>query len=830
MPLVAQSTSSYKGGVSQQPDIVRFPDQLTQQINGFSSQVQGLQKRPPTKHIKRLGDKIDGSASKFHIINRDENEQYLLEMRNRQLKIWDLNGNPKTVNIKDDAAYLEVQNPNDDFRAVTIADYTFILNRNKIVQMDSATSPRTGEDTALVYIKNAQYAKTYALFFGDTFACGMITPDGGQAKQAVQTTSAYIAQKLVDLFHGRISATTVQEGGSWTTYDDLLNNVGGRASAGYSRNPNFNFSSYTLEVNGDSVISIYNRSNYSMPNVIVKDGFGNTNAYAIKGYVSSVSKLPPAAPNGYICRIKGQSNSSDDDYYVKYDQGKNAWLQTLAPNIKYRYKADTMPHALVREANGSFSFKRLQWSQRKVGDDDSNPQPSFIGSNINDIFFYRNRLGFISEQNVILSGSSDFYNFWFRSAAAIADTDPIDLAVSSNKVSILTHAVPFARQLMLFSRQGQFVLSSDGVMTPKSAKVDQITSFDYSDDAQPVGIGQSIFFINNRINYSSLMRYYTIQDVADLKDAQDTSAHIPTYIPKGIFRLSGNTTDNTVLMCSRSAPNTVWVFKYIIINGQSLQQSWSKWTFGYEGSQVLLAQFVGADIYLLINTDGGLFLQKSGLTGNALDFSDQPVRYFIDRKIRYVIPQNAKYSDYNDYTEVSFKDIYGAVPNQDSSTYCLISPQGYYNKVSEWDSQTGVFRIRGDIRGQVFFVGRQYEFSATLSKQVIKNSSNDTITSQDQGRLQLRYYWINYSKSGTFDCLVDNNSKNKHFKYTCTSKYLGASQTILGKYQIHTGKFKFPVQDNNLEVDITIKSDNPLPLNLISGGWEGLYIRRNTRV
>lgn len=827
MPLVAQSTSSYKGGVSQQPDIVRFPDQLTQQINGFSSQVQGLQKRPPTKHIKRLGDKIDGSASKFHIINRDENEQYLLEMHNRQLKVWDLNGNPKKVNINADAAYLEVQDPNDDFRVVTVADYTFILNRNKIVQMDSATSPRTGEDTALVYIKNAQYARTYALFFGDTFACGMITPDGGQARQAVQTTSAYIAQRLADMFYGDTSVTGDI---TYTTYDQLLQQLGGTTTARYAKNPLFDFNRYTVKVNGDSVISIKRSGASGVPNVVVKDGFGNTNAYPIKGYVNSVSKLPPAAPDGYICRIKGQANSQNDDYYVNYNQGKNAWLECSAPGITYRYKADTMPHALVREANGSFSFKRLQWSPRKVGDDDSNPYPSFVGSNINDIFFYRNRLGFISEQNVILSGSSDFYNFWFRSAAAIADTDPIDLAVSSNRVSILTHAVPFARQLMLFSRQGQFVLSSDGVMTPKSAKVDQITSFDYSDDAQPVGIGQSIFFINNRINYSSLMRYYTVQDVADLKDAQDTSAHIPTYIPKGIFRLSGNTTDNTVLMCSRSVPNTVWVFKYIIINGQSLQQSWSKWTFGYEGSQVLLAQFVGADIYLLINTDGGLFLQKSGLTGNALDFSDQPVRYFIDRKIRYVIPQNAKYSDYNDYTEVSFKDIYGAVPNQNSSTYCLISPQGYYNKVSEWDSQTGVFRIRGNIRGQVFFVGRQYEFSATLSKQIIKNSSNDTITSQDQGRLQLRYYWINYSKSGTFDCLVDNNYKNKHFKYTCTSKYLGASQTILGKYQIHTGKFKFPVQDNNLEVDITIKSDNPLSLNLISGGWEGLYIRRNTRV
>ena len=55
MPLVSQSTVSYKGGVSQQPDIIRFADQVEEQINGFSSEVDGLQKRPPTVHIKRLG-------------------------------------------------------------------------------------------------------------------------------------------------------------------------------------------------------------------------------------------------------------------------------------------------------------------------------------------------------------------------------------------------------------------------------------------------------------------------------------------------------------------------------------------------------------------------------------------------------------------------------------------------------------------------------------------------------------------------------------------------------------------------------------------------------
>lgn len=382
---------------------------------------------------------------------------------------------------------------------------------------------------------------------------------------------------------------------------------------------------------------------------------------------------------------------------------------------------------------------------------------------------------------------------------------------------------------MLFSREGQFVLSSDGVMTPKSAKVDQITSFDYSDDAQPLGVGQSIFFISNRVNYCSLMRYYTVQDVADLKDAEDVSAHVPTYIPKGIFRLSGNTSDNVITLCSRTHPNTVWIFKYIIQNSQSLQQSWCKWTFRYEGTQVLLAEFVGSEIYFLINTDGGLFLEKSMLTGQAVDFSDEPVRYFMDRKVRYVIPATNKYSDYNDYTEVSLKDVYGAVPKIGSATYCLVGTDGYYHQVSSWDDN-GVFKVTGDLRGMTYFVGRQYEFDVVLSRPTIKKTTSDGATiSEDEGRLQLRYYWFNYSNSGTFDVSVDNDVKNKHFKYTCTSKVLSESPLVLGSYRVATGKFKFPVQDNSTEVKITVTSDNPLPVNLISGGWEGYYIRRNSQ-
>ena len=384
---------------------------------------------------------------------------------------------------------------------------------------------------------------------------------------------------------------------------------------------------------------------------------------------------------------------------------------------------------------------------------------------------------------------------------------------------------------MLFSREGQFVLSSDGVMTPKSVKCDQITNFDYNPMVQPISVGPSIFFVNDRVNHSSLMRYYSLQDVADLKDAEDVSAHIPTYIPRGITRLSGNTTENVVTLVNTNNPNTVYCYKFILQNGVSEQQAWFKWTFGYKGTEVVLAEFIDSTIYLLINSPNGLFLDKAQLTGNALDFEDEPVRLFMDRKVKYTIPSTAKYSDFNDYTELSLKDIYKYVPkNTGEYVMYLVNKDGYLTEINEWDDN-GVFRINGDHRGHEAFVGMSYYFYTELSKQNIKKSTaNGGVVSEDEGRLQLRYYWFNYSNSGVFDCHVDNDVKNKHFRYRFTGKILGESRTKLGGKNVFTGKYKFPVQDNNSEVVISLSSNNPQPLNIISGGWEGLYIRRNSAV
>lgn len=831
MPLVSQSVPSFKGGVSQQPDVLRFPDQVTELINGFPNEVEGLQKRPPTISIGRLGDHVDSSKKKYHVINRDESERYILQLGSGEYWVYGLDGSSKQCKFENDEArqYIEANNPKESLKAVTVADYTFILNTEKIVDRVEGLSDAGWSDTALIYIKNANYAKTYAIYIDGQYICGVITPDGGEAKQAVQTTTAFIARALYALLTTgkKPDGGTPDVGG---TYDALLNEIGGRGDMGYSRS-GADISQYQCGLIGDSMITIRPKSGETPPNILVKDGFGNQNALSYAGKVSAVTKLPPIAPNGYIMQISGEKNSDDDDFYVKWDDLHKVWKETIAPNTPYRINPRNMPHAIVREADGSFTLKKLPWVDRGAGNEDTNPDPSFIGRKISDIFFYRNRLGVISDEAVILSSTNDFFNFWFKSAAAIADTDPIDVSVSSNKVVTLTHAVPFARELMLFSREGQFVLSSDSVMTPKSVKCDQITNFDYNPSVQPISVGPSIFFINDRVNHSSLMRYYSLQDAADLKDAEDVSSHIPTYIPKGITRISGNTTENVITLVNTDNPNTVYCYKFILQDGVSKQQAWFKWTFGYTGTEVVLAEFIDSTIYFLVNSPNGLFLDKAQLTGNALDFEDEPFRLFMDRKVEYTIPTSAKYNNFDDYTEVSLKDIYQYSPrNTGEYVFYLVNKDGYLTGVSEWDDN-GVFRVNGDLRNQKVFVGMSYYFYTKLSKQNIKKpTDNGGVVSEDEGRLQLRYYWFNYSNSGVFDCHVDNDIKNKHFKYRFTGKTLGESSTKLGINKVFTGKYKFPVQDNNSEVVISLSSNNPQPLNIISGGWEGLYIRRNSAV
>lgn len=140
------------GGVSGQPDYLRFPSQVTEAVNADFSVVDGLSKRPGTRWYRNVtGTPTTGVPSgqtwRLHPIDRDGTEKYLVAYGgtagSQSMSIFDAvtSGAAKTLTITAAAStYLGSGSATaDDLHFVTLADTTLILNRK--VKAKGKTSP-----------------------------------------------------------------------------------------------------------------------------------------------------------------------------------------------------------------------------------------------------------------------------------------------------------------------------------------------------------------------------------------------------------------------------------------------------------------------------------------------------------------------------------------------------------------------------------------------------------------------------------------------------------------------------------------------------------------
>ena len=134
-------------GVSQQPSTIRLSTAAQAMENAWPSVITGLNKRPPSEHIARLGVDAAGGAVGY-LIDRDDSYQYIVTATNNKLQVFDFQGNEKVVTAPKGFTYLNTSDsPVDDFRFLTFGDTTFVLNKKVVVKEDSY-----GEDGLSSYV------------------------------------------------------------------------------------------------------------------------------------------------------------------------------------------------------------------------------------------------------------------------------------------------------------------------------------------------------------------------------------------------------------------------------------------------------------------------------------------------------------------------------------------------------------------------------------------------------------------------------------------------------------------------------------------------------
>lgn len=790
--LISNSIPNLLNGVSQQPDTIKLPNQAVAQENALSDIISGLGKRPPTEHIVKLNSDTYIN-SKVHIINRDSTERYVVLVNNQSIKVYDLAGNQKTVVTPDGLSYLTSSSPQDDFNLVTVADYTFIVNKTKVTSKSGSNST-SRPDEAIFYVKNGQYKTTYKIRIDGVVRGNYTTADNSSASNASTVATDYIATQLFNDLNG--------------------------------------LSGYSVTRDG-SIIHLSKTSGTFTASV--SDGLGGDGLIMVKGKTNSFSDLPYKGVTGFVAEIVGDEGTEYDNYYVYWDG--TAWVETVEDGLDNSFNISTMPHLLIRTADGNFrfckadgstytvsgtSYEEPSFADRSVGDQITSPDPTFVGRKINDIFFYRNRLGFLSDENVIFSKAGEFFTFWATTVTTALDDDMIDLAVSHNKVSILKYAVPFNEQLVLFSDQSQFTLDAEEVLSAKTVSINQTTEYEIDDSCKPIGIGQNIYFGMSRGSFAGVREYYVASET-EIKDALDTTVNLPRYITGSITGLKGSSSENSLFAFSSGERNSLFVYKfYFDASKKALQRSWSKYVFP-ETDVLLDGDCIQNHLYFVTKRADGTYLEKMNLKTNEVD-TDLPFTVLLDRKTSLT-------GTYNSGTnKTTFTLPY---PETNSLEVVLggawsSSQKGRNIPIDSTTNTTIV--VNGDYSANPSIVGRKYNLKYTFPTFYVREQrSSGNSTTINSGRLQLKNMSIAFGDTGFFEVVMTPKARSSS-TYKFTGQVLGSSSFTLGQPNLESGTFKFPIQCKNEDSVITITSDSYIPCNFLSAEWEGIFSVLSTRV
>ena len=952
MPLINTSVPNLIQGVSQQPDAVRFDGQCEEQENALSSVVDGLKKRPNTRHVARLLGSAIANDSFVHFINRDNNERYVVIHNGTSIQAWNLDGTQATINglssYTTTGTYFDAQSPKSVMKALTIADGTFILNAETAVAADSALSPSLDQE-ALVFVKQGDYKKEYALNVTGTFGGGLagsvgqatvvLSPSTGNFMEVTNvvplsgvnagtgynagsgvtftipathgadssytlTTQREASYSVTVDENGALDTVTVVDGGQYLysrTSPSLgyLNNQfqsdvtasdppalqGGNVTVNVSirsgtstgtdaaKNADTNIilkalhdrfvSSYKFPQNpsdgsdpefnvtySNNLMVINRPSNMSDFSISASDGLGGIALGVVYKEVDSISDLPSYAKNGFKVKVRGDIELNQDDYYVKFETalgeeiGAGSWVETIAPEVTLGLDDSTMPHVLTNTAENVFTLDAMNIAPRLAGDDNTNPLPSFTNNRLRNLFFFKNRLGFVSNENIIMSengfGSLDEsdnlqYNFSRTTVTTLLDSDPIDVAVAGNRVTNLRSAKGFQENLIVCSDNGQFVLKGGDILTPKTVSINPITNFDVESAVDPLPLGSYLYFPFNRGNFTGL-REFAVNATSDTYDSVDVTEHVPSYVPSNIIDMAGTTTEDTITVLSGDETNALYIYKYFWSGNRKVLSSWSKFTFG---DDIRGIEFLDSTLYLVtVDSEANTHLLElpleSGLTETVGNF---PV--LLDKRVRAKITAgsslvsfrqpNGTYSSANGNLPYTYYN--GTIPSGGASlpeVFVDLDGNSHALKYQNLGAGGQVRRSSGNASTtKEGYVGIPYTMKYKFSTQVFKAQSGNSASPTSASAMQVRNGSLFFDKTHTFDVKVTPDGRSEVTE-TFSADDRPDSET-LGNRKFAEGFFRFPVHSKAKNVDIVIENDSPFDSKFSSAEFESFVHPRSKR-
>ena len=843
MPAVTQLTPNFLGGVSKQNDDKKLEGQITECINGYPDPTFGLLKRPGMKHINVLkkanGDvftKAELADAVWFYIDRAGAGSYIGAIKGTNIYIWTAADGTFCTVTNTGATYLTGTSSND-YHFRSIQDTTIITNKTVTTAMQAAgtfvanvvatlkllTLVETFEYTVTIQGIEAQVTAQNNTTFDD-----MLLYDSGDVD-----TNHHLIDKIKSVIEAQHTASNADFDGIW--YLEGYNN-----SIVIKRGTGTNavVTDYSA-VTGTPVAF----------EIDARGGLNNTALEVFEDDVTDVSKLPLESFTDHNVRVLN-SDSAEDDYHVKFvaydttlNRGRGYWKETVARDASPGVDNTTMPHELANTGATTFTFGPITYKPRLAGDDVTSPIPSFIGSKINSTFFYSNRFGVLSGDNVVLGVANDSYNFFVKSALTQIASDPIDLNVSSVRPVSLSEVLPSPQGLILFSERQQFQLyaTDSSTLTPTSAVIRALANYEMATDIAPVDVGTTSAFISRVPGYSKLFTM-ALRDVEQSPIVIDISKAVLEWIPATVDDITTSPPNSVVMLIDRDT-SYLYLYRYYNNGEKDLFQAWTKWELP---GTIQAAKIINDNVFVVQQYEdeysiGSIVLDEipagdsvsdtTTFEGNAcLDMATRPVspgggvsavvyEVALDRTKIYL-----PYKPLSNTKGAMLLNVPKAEVNNTSAA--LDADAGYWAEVEGFtEPGTGYyyFEIQGDFTGYAdgMLVGYNYDFEVTLPKFYYRR---DETTTDYTATLTIARVNFSLGRTGAvvFKSKATGSNEWAAVKNVAEASYYTGDSNPIKEEKT----FTVPIHQRNTNFELKVTSNFPYPVSLVSMMWEGNYSPR----
>jgi len=576
-------------------------------LNCVPDVTKQLIKRPGSRFLLNVRDETDAEWFSYY---RDEAEQYIGCVRtNGQVHIyntvtqqevtWDPAGS-QTL------AYLTHTAP-DAIQFLTVNDFTFCTNREvepRMLPGGTAASTRTVECYATRYTGGAASATNVATTNITGTGNGLtvdITTDGadpgvvtGDALSPPEIPEGYVEVKI--LAYGReysfeifnADGTDVGQPSSSTTADPTVQiSVGSILTAWET---DLQALGFTTSIIGNGIYFTRGEEfSISVIDTQTMSGFTDD--------VNSFDRLPYQCHDGMIVEVTNTDSTDEDNFFVIFRgdngvDGVGVWEETVAPNLFVRFDPTRMPHQLRRNANGTFTGLEMTWAPLGAGDYNTNPLPAFIdednptgdGTPINKMLLFRNRLCFLSGENVSTTQAAGFgqtTDLFSTSVLSLSPQDPIQVAASSNQPAVLFDGLEINNGLVLFGQTQQYLLSSEDSavgLTQETVKLSSIANFLYDREIRPVSLGTTIAFTNLGGTSFRCFEMANI-DLQGEPQATELSKVVSLLLPDNLVSIADSKEGNLLMFATDDdgRENEVWGYRYYNVGDERKQSAWFRW-------------------------------------------------------------------------------------------------------------------------------------------------------------------------------------------------------------------------------------------------------------